>query len=223
MDTTGNLVAGATGLVGHALLDTLLATPGGTVHALVRRPTAGLAGRTGLQVHQVDYQAPGLGLARWPTASEAYCALGTTIGVAGSQAAFRAVDFDAVLAFARAAQAAGVQRLAVVSALGADAASRVFYNRVKGEAEEALAGLGLSRLVLGRPSLLAGPREALGQPRRWGERLALAATAPLAWALPARVRPIAATTVARALVAALRAEGPALQVLESADLARLGR
>ena len=68
----------------------------------------------------------------------AISALGTTLAVAGSPAAFRAVDFDAVLAFASAARRAGIRRFAAVSALGADARSRTFYNRVKGEAEDAL-------------------------------------------------------------------------------------
>src|SRR5581483_6669242 len=79
-----------------------------------------------------------------PPVDEVYLALGTTIKVAGSQAAFRAVDYDANLAVARAALAAGARRCGLVSAMGADAKSKVFYNRVKGELEEALA---LSRTI----------------------------------------------------------------------------
>ena len=105
----------------------------------------------------VNYAA----LAHLPAAQEAYCCLGTTIKVAGSPEAFRAVDLDAVLAFARAAQRAGATRLAVVSALGADPASRILYNRTKGEMEHALRDLGFSSLVIARPSLLAGNRRAL--------------------------------------------------------------
>lgn len=113
---------------------------------------------------------------------------------------------------------------AVVSALGADAKSAVFYSRVKGETEQALGGIGFEQLVIARPSLLVGERAALGQPTRagevWGERL----TRPIRALIPTRWRPIPAERVARAMVAALDdTEGPALQVLESDALQRMGR
>jgi uncharacterized protein YbjT (DUF2867 family) len=118
-----------------------------------------------LQVHQVDFaRLPAL-----PAVDDVYVALGTTIKVAGSRAAFRQVDFDFVVDTARAARAAGATRLAVVSAMGADARSRVFYNRVKGEMEAAIAQLGYESVVIARPSLLLGDRAALGQPARSGE------------------------------------------------------
>lgn len=211
------LVAGATGLVGRELLTawrTAASPP--TVHALARRPPAAAA--PGVHWHAVDYAA----LAPLPAATAACCALGTTIKTAGSQAAFRAVDFDAVLAFARAARAAGVRRFAVVSALGADADSGVFYNRVKGEMEQALAALEFPCLVVARPSLLAGDRAAIGQPVRTGERLALAATAPLRALIPKAWRPIAAGTVARAIVRALQQGKLGTQVIASAELQELG-
>lgn len=211
------LVAGATGLVGRELLTawrTAASPP--TVHALARRPPAAAA--PGVHWHAVDYAA----LAPLPAATAACCALGTTIKTAGSQAAFRAVDFDAVLAFARAARAAGVRRFAVVSALGADADSGVFYNRVKGEMEQALAALEFPCLVIARPSLLAGDRAAIGQPVRTGERLALAATAPLRALIPKAWRPIAAGTVARAIVRALQQGKLGTQVIASAELQELG-
>ena len=81
---------------------------------------------------------------------------------AGSAEAFRAVDFEAVLHVARAAKQAGASRCAVVSALGADANAKVFYNQVKGEMEQALIALQFERLVIARPSLLRGGRAALG-------------------------------------------------------------
>jgi uncharacterized protein YbjT (DUF2867 family) len=111
----------------------------------------------------------------------------------------------------------------VVSALGASSSSGVFYNRVKAEMEEALGTLGFVRLVIARPSLLAGDRAATGQPARWGERLTLAVTAPLTPLIPKAWRPIQAATVARALRLALAQEGPRLQVLESGQLQDLGR
>lgn len=213
------LLAGPTGLVGHEVLRQALArTTLACVHALTRRAMPAPADAR-LQWLQVDYSR----LPSLPKADAALCALGTTIRQAGSQEAFRAVDHDAVLAFARAVRAAGARRLAVVSALGADAASAVFYNRVKGETESALRALGFERLVIARPSLLAGDRAALGQAPRLGERVGLAMSRPFQRLIPASVRPIQAAVVARALLCALDQGGSGVQVIESAELQQLGQ
>lgn len=194
MTTRNVLLAGATGLVGREILSGLLADASiGAVHVLVRRPL-GLQ-HSKLAVHVVEFTA----LPRLPAVDEAYLALGTTIKVAGSQAAFRAVDFDANLAVARAAQDAGARRVGLVSAMGANANSSVFYNRVKGELEEALKAIGFDALVIARPSLLIGNRETLGQPSRAGEKLAMVAGSLLRPLIPANYRPIAAADVANAL------------------------
>jgi len=216
------VVAGATGLVGRELVDALLAdSTVGAVHVLVRAKSAELAKRAGLTQHVVDYGQPLPGL---PPADDAFCCLGTTIKVAGSQAAFRAVDFDAALAFARAARACGATRLGVVSALGADASSRVFYNRVKGELEQAVKTLGFDCVLLARPSLLLGDRRALGQPTRIGERVGAALSVPLGWVLPDSVRPIAARTVARGLMRAVHeCDRPGVFTVPSHELQVLGR
>lgn len=215
------IVAGATGLVGGAVVEELLADGNiGSVHVLVREEKPAWRKRSGLTQHVVDYRAR---LPVLPTVDDAYCCLGTTIKVAGSQEAFRAVDFDAALAFARAAQAAGATRFGLVSALGADPHSRVFYNRVKGEVERAIAALGFESMVIARPSLLLGDRTALNQPTRRGERIAALLTRPLGWLMPASVRPIEAATVARALVRSLQRGEPGLFALSSATLQLLGR
>ncbi len=203
------LLAGSTGLIGRALLPLLLASPRyAQVHALLRRPAP--AERAKLQVHVVDFQA----LQTLPRVDDVFITLGTTIKVAGSQAAFRQVDFDAVVNTARAAKAAGATRLAVVSALGADANSRVFYNRVKGEMQSAVSALGYNSVVIVQPSLLLGDRSTLGQPVRagevWGGRL-------LSW-LPRSVRPIADTQVAQALLRALADPKAGTTLLRSGDL-----
>jgi len=213
------LLAGATGLVGRALLAQLLDEDGATVHALLRREVRDLSDSPRLHRHRIDFAKPG----ELPQADELYIALGTTIKVAGSKDAFRAVDLHAVVKVARAAKEAGVERCAVVSALGADAQSKVFYNRVKGEMEAALRALRFERLVIVRPSLLSGAREALGQAPRLGERLSLALLSPVAALLPASVRPIDAAVVARAMRLALRTEGLSTQVLESGALQALGK
>lgn len=213
------LLAGSTGLVGRALLTQSLARPDlRAAHLLLRRPPPGTAADARVQAWVVDFGA----LPALPAADAALCALGTTIKVAGSQAAFRAVDHDAVLAFARAARVAGARRFGLVSALGADARSRVFYNRVKGETEDGVRALGFTTLVIARPSLLLGDRRALGQPPRRGEGLGQRLAAPLAPLLPAAWRPIEAEVVARALLRCLATAGAGTQVLESGQLQALG-
>jgi uncharacterized protein YbjT (DUF2867 family) len=221
-DAADVLLAGASGLIGRALLDVLLA-PGRNdrVAVLARRPLPGDRARDPRLSVRVGNVATLAG--RASGVRDAYIALGTTIKVAGSEAAFRAVDFDLVVAVARAARSAGARRLAVVSALGADARSRMFYNRVKGEAEDALATLGYETLVVARPSLLLGDREALGQPTRSGEVLAARLLGAMASWVPAAIRPVEAEVVARAMVAALEQATPGTRVLSSAELQRLGR
>lgn len=194
------LIAGATGLVGREILDGLLADASvKAVHSLARRDIG--ATHFKLTQHRVDYSRA---LPALPRVDEAFVALGTTIKVAGSQQAFRAVDHDAVLAVARAARAAGATRLGVVSAMGADPRSRIFYNRVKGETEADLAGLGFETLVIARPSFLAGDRESLGQPLRGGEKLALDVSRWLAPLIPANYASVQASSVANALLEAVR-------------------
>ncbi|MBT9491471.1 MAG: NAD(P)H-binding protein [Paucibacter sp.] len=214
-------LAGATGLVGRTLLTQLLGNPV-QVEVLLRRSITDLPAGQGLQLHLVDFSKADLGTTALSPPQAVYICLGSTIAAAGSQAAFRAVDLDAVLNVARAAQVAGARRCAVVSALGADATSKVFYNRVKGEMEEAMAALRFERLVIARPSLLAGERARLGQAKRSGEAWALRLTEPFRALIPAKWRPVQAEVVARALILAIDQDGPALQVLESNHLQTLG-
>src|ERR1022692_1027149 len=118
------LLAGATGLIGRALLPMLLASKYyRSVHVLLRRTPPDIKASAKLKIHQVDFaRLP----AAFPTVDDVFIALGTTIKLAGSEVAFRQVDLDFVVSIARVARAAGATRLAVVSAMGADAKSRVF-------------------------------------------------------------------------------------------------
>lgn len=213
------LVAGATGLVGRALVRRLLdSLHCARVHALVRRMPAGLAEHPKLQLHVVDFAR----LPPLPKVDDAYVALGTTIKQAGSQQAFRSVDFDAVVNTARAAREAGARRLLVVSALGADSGSRVFYNRVKGDMQQAVSALGYESVVFAQPSLLIGDREALGQPARPLETLAAGLLNPVLRVLPRGVRPITADDVAQALAAAALEATPGVRILSSAQMQGAG-
>jgi uncharacterized protein YbjT (DUF2867 family) len=207
------LLAGATGLVGRALLSMLLdSRQYQRVHVLLRRTSPDIKPNAKLAVRLVDFARPAATL---PTVDDVFIALGTTIKVAGSEAAFRQVDFEFVVNTARAAKAAGATRLAVVSALGADARSRIFYNRVKGEMEAAIAQLGYESVVIARPSMLLGDRAALGQPARSGEVWAARLLEPLGWMVPKGVRPIPARAVASALLPAILDAKPGVRVLTS--------
>ncbi len=207
------LIAGATGLLGREVLARIADSPlYESTHLLSRRELRDTPDT--VDVHVVDFTR----LPPLPTTDDVYICLGTTIRQAGSEAAFRAVDLDAVVAVAKGARAAGAKRLAVVSALGADARSMVFYNRVKGEMEAALAGLGYESVVIVRPSLLAGDRGSLGQPVRLGEQISLALLRPWSGLIPKRVRPIAAQDVARAMVAGLAEPAAGVRVIESGEM-----
>jgi len=197
------VLAGASGLIGRQLLAGLLADASVAAVHLVGRRALDVT-HPKLTQQQADLSKASFTL---PGVDEAFIALGTTIKVAGSQAAFRAVDFEAVLAVARAAKAAGARRLGVVSAMGADPGSRIFYNRVKGETEKALAELGFDTLVIARPSFLDGDRAALGQPLRGGEKLALNLSRWLAPIIPANYGSVKAASVASALLKAVPATG----------------
>ena len=109
-------------------------------------------------------------------------------------------------------------RLAVVSSLGADADARVFYNRVKGEMQAAIAELGYESVVIAQPSLLLGDRAALGQAVRGGEALAMRVLGPLSWMTPRAVRPIEADAVASALVAAMLTAKPGIRIMKSGEM-----
>lgn len=119
-----------------------------------------------------------------PGATHLFCCLGTTIKTAGSRAAFRQVDFDLVVRFAKAGREAGATRMMLVSSVGANPRSGTFYLKVKGEVEEALSGLGFEALHIFRPSVLLGRRD---QPRT-GEGLSVRILRAVEWAMAGGLR-----------------------------------
>ena len=205
------LLAGATGLTGEHLLDRLLNEPTiSRVLAPTRRP---LAAHPHLENPVGD---PAVFLPQLAGRVDiAYCCLGTTLKQAGSEQAFRAVDLDMVVAFSKRAREMGARHLLVVSAIGADPKSPIFYNRVKGEMEEALKSQDWPQLTIVRPSLLLGERI---QPRL-GERLA----SPFSRLMPGKYRGIAACTLARALWRLALEEGDGIRIIESDELRKLGK
>ena len=183
------LVAGATGLVGGLVLGLCPdAIP------VTRRP---IPGRPGV-VADFDDLPP------LPPADVAICALGTTRAKAGSDAAFRAVDHDAVLAFARAAQTAGVTRFILVSSVGANPKASLLYPRTKGEVEAALAAKGFARLDILQPGLIIGPRHE----RRPVERFLQWAAPAMDLALPCDLGSVPAQAVAGAMLALAKHSQP---------------
>jgi uncharacterized protein YbjT (DUF2867 family) len=208
-----HLILGATGLVGRELLQLLLAdNDTARVVAIVRRPT-------GVQHAKLDEHVFDLAEmdrhADLFAVDDIFCALGTTIKVAGSQDRFRVIDHDLPLLAAKLGRAHGARHYLLVSSLGADPHSRVFYSRVKGELEEDLRALAYPQLTIARPSLLVGDRDEF----RLGERL----FAHLGWLMPPRYKPIAARDVARALVVLSRDQTPGTRIVESRELRQLAR
>jgi len=205
------LLAGATGLTGEHLLDRLLNEP--TVKRVLA-PT-----RKPLAAHQRLDNPVGELLALLPTLSgeidTAFCCLGSTLKQAGTQEAFRAIDHDLVLAFARRAKEMGARHLLVISSLGANPDSSIFYLKVKGEMEAALQQQDWPQLTIARPSQLIGPRL---EPRL-SERIA----APLSQLLPGKYHGIETCTLARALWRLALEEGNGVRIAESDELRKLGK
>jgi uncharacterized protein YbjT (DUF2867 family) len=213
------LLIGGTGLVGRLAATRLLAG-GAEVHALLRRA----AGRSAPGWH--EHVAPP---AEWPALARAIggdvavSALGTTARAAGSDEAQRAVDFDMVLAFAAAAREGGARHMIAVSSVGADPRSRLFYPRLKGEMEEALAMVAFDRLDIVRPGLLRGER---GPDRRLKERTAILVSPVVNLFLRGRLDRFAAidaAIVAEAIAALARRREPGRFVHHNRDLGRLAR
>jgi uncharacterized protein YbjT (DUF2867 family) len=199
------LLLGATGLVGSEILTLLLADDAfSEVVVVARRPTGVAHPKLREEVFELDSMEQH---ARVFETEQLFCALGTTIKKAGSQERFREVDHDYPLRAARLGRAGGASHYLLVSSIGADSHSRFFYSRVKGELEDALLGLGYPRLTIARPSLLTGDRKEF----RLGERVG----GTLGFLMPPAYRPIAASAVARALVAAAKRDGTGVEVLES--------
>jgi uncharacterized protein YbjT (DUF2867 family) len=193
------ILLGASGLVGGSCLQALIEDPHyAHVTALNRRaPTRPAHRKLAQKVANFEALIP----ADFQGADDIFCALGTTIRKAGSQEAFRRVDLEYPLAAARAARQAGATQFVLVSSVGADAASKNFYLRTKGEVERELAKVGFRALNVFRPSLLLGKREEF----RFGERMMTALAPVFNLAMLdglRRYRAISAAVVGRAMVAA---------------------
>jgi uncharacterized protein YbjT (DUF2867 family) len=212
------LLVGATGLVGSHVLRRLL------VHPDYARVTLWLRRELAVQHPKlvqsiVDFER----LQQYAAsldAQDVFVTLGTTIKKAGSQQAFYRVDYNYPFQVAHLAQQRGAQRFLMVSAVDANPGSRVFYSRVKGEAEEAIGALGLPSVWFFRPSLLLGKRAELRRGERIGEGVGRL-IAPLLIGRLRKYRPIAADAVAAAMVYVATHDSPPPGAIESDEIARL--
>ncbi|WP_259759196.1 oxidoreductase [Pseudomonas sp. GCEP-101] len=208
---TNILLAGATGLTGEHLLDRMLNEP--TVQRVIAPARRKLAEHPRLEnpVGPLAELIPHL----LQPVDTVFCCLGTTLKEAGSEEAFRSVDFDLPLALGERGLALGARHYIVVSALGADSKSSIFYSRVKGELEDALRQQGWQQLTIARPSLLLGQREEV--------RLAELLAAPFARILPGKLHGIEAIALARALWRLALETGKGTRIVESDELRKLGK
>jgi uncharacterized protein YbjT (DUF2867 family) len=206
------LILGATGQVGQELLQLALQHPDILrVVAPTRRP---LSAHAKLDNPLVDFeQLPEE--AAWWKADLTVCALGTTIRQTKSKAGFYRVDHDYVLAAATLAQRAGTTTFGLVSSLDANASSRLFYLKVKGETEQALGTLGFISLVIARPSLLIGGTRGNARPL---EAFGLFLGKHLASLLPRRYQAITTRQVAQSLLEACLSAPAGLHIIESDQL-----
>ena len=205
------LILGATGLVGTECLRLFAASPDfARVVALTRRPLS-VTSLPKVESHVIDFERLDEAAEHFRV-SHVVCALGTTIKKAGSQARFRRVDHDYPLAAAQLGLRQGARHFLLVSALGANAQSRIFYNRVKGELEQAIRAIPYRSVTIVRPSLLIGERDEA----RPGEVIGKA----LARFAPRRYRPVPARDVAAAILRVARDDLPGVRIIESKDLHR---
>jgi len=213
------LVLGATGLVGGHCVDLLLAdSTWSEVRVIGRRKLDRSDPRLVRRIadlDRLDEAADVFGV------DDVFCCLGTTIKKAGSQEAFLRVDHDYPVAAARLAHAQGAMRFLLVTALGADASSRIFYNRAKGEVERDVSAIPFEGVALIRPSLILGDRAERSTAEAAAQKLA-PLLSPILLGPLRKYRAIQAPAVARAMVRLARERFTGVRIVESDELQRLG-
>ena len=204
------LVLGSTGLVGSECLRQLVLDDTCTgVIALTRRAQERTIASPKLEIHTVDFDRLA-DHADLFDVDQVFCALGTTARKTPSRDLYRRIDYEYPLTAARLALEKGASHYLVVTAIGANAGSRIFYNRLKGELEDSLSLLDFRSLTIARPSVIIGDR---AESRR-AERIAWS----LAFMTPRKYKPVPASRVATALVTAARDDFPGLRIIENPEM-----
>ncbi|MEO6732359.1 MAG: oxidoreductase [Ferruginibacter sp.] len=206
------LVAGATGLIGKQLIELLLADTRYTVTALVRNPMPII--HPNLKQVVYDFSHPDK---KAIAADEIFCCLGTTIKVAGSKAAFYKVDHDYVLHFAQAGYSNGAKKFALVSSMGANKKSAIFYSKTKGLIEEAVSRIGYESVFIYRPSMLLGQRPDY----QAGETVWKFLMKIFDFIIPKKYKAIQARQVAKAMISNMNSDKKGMHILESDRIADL--
>ena len=206
------LVVGGTGLIGRELIALLLADERYTVIALIRKPLAIIHKRL-IQV-TFNFDSPD---STAVAADEIFCCLGTTIKIAGSKRAFYKVDFEYVLSIAQIGFSNDVKKFALVSSMGANQKSGIFYNRTKGAIEEAVSRIGYESIFILRPSILLGQRTTF----RLGEMIGKVLMTSFNILIPKKYKAIQASQVAKAMIATMNSNKTGLHVLESDEIASI--
>jgi len=211
MENRTALVAGSTGLIGNQLLELLLADDTySNVIALSRKPLSVAHPK----LKNVVLESNELKNHQELKADDVFCCLGTTIRQAKTKEAFRNIDFDYPMELARLLKSTGANQFLLVSALGADKTSKIFYNQVKGEVEVAIGEVGFSTYHIFRPSLLVGPR----QEQRAGEDAAKVFYKIFGFLIPTKYKSIESIKVARAMIHFAKENTPGKFIHESSAL-----
>lgn len=210
MNAKTALVIGASGMIGSDLLKLLLVDERyGKVIALVRKPLG--VEHPKLEQRRYDFDWPNTDMIE---GDEFFCCLGTTIRKAGSQEAFKRVDYQYVLETAQVALQKGAKRMVLLSSVGANKDAKVFYTRVKGEIEAAVAALGFESCFILRPSMLLGVRDEL----RMGELVGKFAMTTFSKLIPKKYKAIEGKQVAAAMIKTINSDKKGVQILESDEL-----
>jgi uncharacterized protein YbjT (DUF2867 family) len=209
------LVAGSTGLIGSQLLELLLKSDAYHKVIAISRKKLSITHDKLINIVCALNQ-----LSDYPNefrADDVFCCLGTTMKVAKSKGAFRAVDFDAPLLLAKITKENGARKFLLISALGAKKDSSIFYNQVKGEAEESIQQIGFDAFHIFRPSLLLGPRKE----HRSGEEAAKVFYKIFGWLIPKKYQAIESIRVAKAMLSFAELGGSGIFIHESNEIGSL--
>jgi uncharacterized protein YbjT (DUF2867 family) len=200
------LLVGATGLVGGECLRLLQDDRSFNRVVVLARRTIDINNNSRISQHIVDFDNLTSHTDLFDV-DAIICALGTTIKIAGSQAAFRRVDYEYPLEVARIGKEHGVKHFVLVSSMGASSRSRFFYTRVKGQLEDALTQMEFESLSIVRPSLILGERKDVRRAEGIGKRLS--------FLLPPTYKPVEASSVAKALIQLVKRSDPGKRIIES--------
>lgn len=211
-------ILGASGLVGGHCLRALVASREWSRVIVLARRTLSLAADARIEQRQVEMNR--LSAAEFAGVDDVFCATGTTIAKAGSQEEFRRIDYEMPLAAARAAKEAGARQFAVVSAAGAAPESRNFYLRTKGELDRDLEKVGFAALHIFRPGLLMGHRQEYRPMEKMATRFAPLLNLTL-WGPLKRYRSIAAESVGKGMVGAVRGNRTGTYIYEYGEIVGL--